>query len=176
MDFEEIYERGNRRMYQWEIEILYETASSIKAKSILEIGAWDGCSTMVLGAVAKENNGRLYSIDPRLTITMLKNIEEMKLRNYVTNIVGASPWIDMKCMPNSYDYIFIDGDHRTRWVLADYHFWMRFLRKHGMVAFHDIHFPSIQKALEIIKETDEKGLKEVRYTEKKKRGILVWQT
>ena len=176
MDFEEIYERGNRRMYLWELEILYETASSIKAKSIVEIGAWDGCSTMVLGTVAKENNGRLYSIDPRLTVDMLKNVEEMGLKEHVVNVVGASPWIDMKFMPNSYDYIFIDGNHQTRWVLVDYHFWMHYLRKHGMVAFHDISFPSVQKALEIIKETDEKQLKEVRYTEKKKRGILVWQT
>jgi len=176
MDFEALAKRGAIRMYPWEMEILYRTASDIKAKTILEIGAWDGCSTMALGAVAKENDGRLWSIDPKLTSPMLKNMEELGLTKYVKHIVGASPWIDMNIMPNGYDYIFIDGNHKTRWVLVDYHFWIRFLRKHGRVAFHDICFPSVQKAFEIIKETDSKNMKVVEDTTARKRGIIVWET
>ena len=176
MDFEDIAKRGGNRMYSWELETLYKTASSIKAKSILEIGAWDGCSTMILGAIAKENNGKLYSIDPILTVDMLKNLDELGLRDSVVNIVESSPWVDMKYMSNSYDYIFIDGNHDTRWVLVDYHYWSKFLRKHGMIAFHDVYFPSVKRALEIIKETDGKNLKEIFYSEHRKRGMLVWQT
>ena len=46
-DYQEISVRGNRRMTTNDLELLDRTAREIGAKTIVEIGSMDGCSSMV---------------------------------------------------------------------------------------------------------------------------------
>lgn len=175
MDFVEIAARGAKRMYWWELELLDQLVRKYEPKSIVEIGAWDGCSTMTLGLAAKKIGGHVFSIDPKLSDILKTNIAELGLENHVTKLTQSSPWIDMNIIELPIDFLFIDGNHNTRWVLVDYHFFKKYMRKNGIIAFHDCEFPSVRRAIDIILETDKKLITEVAYSGKGKRGVLAWQ-
>ena len=164
-------------MYPHEIEMLYTSASEIKARNIVEIGARSGNSSVALATVAKEQGGHLYSIDPdrKFHEGWEKNLEHFGVREYATKIIKASPWVDKEDIKTPIDYLFIDGNHQTRWVLVDYHYFQPWVRKNGRIAFHDICFASVKPAIEIILSTDGKNIREVCKTEKGKRGVVVWQ-
>ena len=160
-------------MYPWEIEILYNTARERRPEVIVEIGSWDGCSTIALGCVAKEFGGKLYAIDPKATDLFSGNMEHFGLQDTVKAVTGFSPWVDG--IPDRINYLFIDGNHTTKSVMLDYSYWVHFMKKNDIVAFHDITFPSVKKALDIIFEHDGKHLKEIQKCELRRRGIGVWQ-
>lgn len=46
-----------------------------------------------------------------------------------------------------FDFVFIDGDHTTAKVEADTRAWMPKLRPGGAVLWHDIDWPSVQRAI-----------------------------
>jgi len=173
MDFEDISKRGACRMYPWEIEILYNTAKARRPEVIVEIGSWDGCSTIALGLVAKDCGGKVYAIDPKATVLFSENMKHFGLEDIVVPITGFSPWI--KGIPERINYLFIDGDHSTKSVLLDYSYWIHFLKKNDIVAFHDITFDSVKNALDIIFDHDGKHLREIEKCELRRRGIGVWQ-
>lgn len=173
MDFEEIAKRGALRMYPWEIEILYNTARDRRPEVIVEIGSWDGCSTIALGCAAKEYGGKVYAVDPKSTDIFSENMKHFGLIDTVIPIKGFSPWVQLPI--ERINYLFIDGNHTTRSVLMDYFYWIHFMKKGDVVAFHDIVFDSVKKALDMIFEYDGKHLKEVQKCELRRRGIGVWQ-
>jgi predicted O-methyltransferase YrrM len=157
--FDEIIVRGNRRMTVYDCELLDRTAREIKPKTIVEIGSMDGCSSMVLGSVARASGGHLYCIEPYPKGKWKVNIEELGLDDHVTMIVAASPWVDLKLVPQSIDYLLIDGDHRCSRAIADYVFWGRFVRAGGRIAFHDVDGDKgvalwIRQAVEICQRDD----------------------
>jgi len=161
-----------------DLELLYSTASEISPKSILEIGARNGCSSSLLGIVAKEKSGHLYSIEPSPQQLWKKNIDRLGLGEYVTQIVGASPWIQVERVGQPIDFFLIDGDHRTRWCLADYHYWSVYVRRGGRIAFHDWCGANgiaaqVRQAVEIILKTD--ALTEVGRAEGKDKGLIVFE-
>ena len=138
MNFDEIIVRGNRRMTIHDCVMLDRTAREIQPKIIVEIGSMDGCSSMVLGLAARDSAGHLFCIEPCPKGRWKANIAELGLDEYVTMIVTASPWIDLKLIPQPIDYLLIDGDHRCSRAITDYVFWGRFVRAGGRIAFHDI--------------------------------------
>jgi predicted O-methyltransferase YrrM len=148
-------------------KILLETAISIKPKTIVEVGGgiW-GCSTVLLALVAKECGGHVYSIEPQINGEWRSNLDKFNVSDYVTRICDWSTNVS-RCFFSGMDidYLFIDGDHRTRWVLADYHYWEPLVRKGGCIAFHDYNDTKIgmdvRRALDIINETDSGKLEEV---------------
>lgn len=176
MDFVEIAARGGDRMYWWELELLDQLVRKYKPKSIVEIGAWDGCSTITFGLAVKEIGGHVFSIDPAPSDILNSNIHELGLEDYITKLEQSSPWIDMDLIELPIDFLLIDGNHNTRWVLVDYHFFRKYVRKNGIIAIHDCEFTSVKKAIDIILETDKKLVTEVAYSGPKgKRGLLAWQ-
>ncbi len=61
------------------------------------------------------------------------------------------------------DILFIDGDHSYKGVIRDYNLFSPFVRKNGLILFHDTnhsHFPSIKKAVDEVK-----GLQKIVFTE-----------
>jgi len=169
----EISERGKLRMYPWEIEILYKAVMDRKPRTILEIGSWDGCSTMAMGIACKEFGGHIYSVDPRVGTMLNDNIKYYGLEKIVTPIKAFSPWV--KGIPKRIEFLFIDGDHSTRNVLMDYFYWVHYMKKNDIVAFHDIAFDTVRKALDIIMAHDGKHWKELVKCEERRRGIGVWR-
>jgi predicted O-methyltransferase YrrM len=136
---EEIVARGNRRMTANDLTLLDRSSREIDAKTIVEIGSMDGCSTMVLGRVARDAGGMLYCIEPFPKARWAQNILDLDLKPWVTLVQAASPWIRPSLVPpEPIDFLLIDGDHRCSRAIADYVFWARFVRAGGRIAFHDI--------------------------------------
>jgi predicted O-methyltransferase YrrM len=181
-DFEDMVNRSGGNISVRDAEILYETAMEIEAKAILEIGSREGGSSMVLGSVAKETGGRLLCIEPDVPGKWETNMRDLLLRGSAMIIKQSSPWISgiyagmLQAM--NLDYLFIDGDHRTRWILTDYHYWEPSVRIGGRIAFHDWTgangvWEQVQRAVSIILETD--SLKEIVRHESTDRGIIVFE-
>jgi len=164
----------------YDARALYQTADEIGAKRILEIGSRNGGSTVYLGAVAKKHGGRLYCIEPIVRDILRENIKLAKLDDYVTIIQGASPWVDPEKVAAPLDYLFIDGEHFTRWVIADYHYWVPFVRVGGRIAFHDWNASDhagkmVREAVGLILQTDFGSLKKVDETQSSKWGVVVFE-
>ncbi len=89
---------------------LYKKSLEIKAKNILEIGTSIGYSGLHLALAAKENKGKLYTIEShkkRFEIAK-NNFEESGLRNYILQIKGHAP----EAIPEisePWDLIFFDA-------------------------------------------------------------------
>jgi len=161
-------------------ELLYKTPMEIKAKNMLEIGSMDGCSSMVLGEVARTNDGLLQCLEPAPKQKWRWNIERLNLQKYVDLIFASSPWIPPEKVNTPLDYLLIDGDHRTRWCLVDYHYWFPFVRVGGRIAFHDWNERReagvwVREAVRIILETDSEYLNKLGETQGSTRGLVVFE-
>jgi len=162
-DMAEMLQRCGTRLTTEDVALLWTTASEIEAKNIVEIGSAGGCSTMVLGEIARHYGGHLYCIDPGPEGRWYSNIEWKNLTSWVTLIKEKSPWVDPSKVSTPIDYLFIDGDHRVRWVLMDYHYWFPFVRVGGRITFHDWNDgpdgAQIKEAVDQILDTDSEALK-----------------
>ena len=178
--FTEIIERGCRRMTQSDLDLLDKTARQIGAKSLVEIGSMDGCSSMLLGMVARDTGGKLTCLEPSPKARWQVNIDEMGLSENAKAIRAFSPWINMDLVPQPIDYLLIDGNHRTRWAIVDYHFFFPFVKIGGMIAFHDYNARKgvgkwVRRAIEIILEDDAEKIEEVCRNKTKDRGIIIFR-
>jgi len=156
IDFNEIFAKCRYHLKLQDSTILYNTAKNINAKTILEIGGGvDGTSTIILAHIAKENDGMLYSIEPKIGGSWEDTAKYFGVRNYITRIQENSP-TNMVNIP--LDYLFIDGDHSTIGVLADYSYYKKLVRTGGIIAFHDYNDAEagiqVRKAIDIILQSD----------------------
>lgn len=186
-NFEDMVNRSGGNISVRDAEILYETAMVIAAKSILEIGSREGGSSMVLGTVANTHGGQLICIEPEPLDRLRENMKHYELKGRYVLVRMRSPWVDTGRISKmasersgqpSLDYLFVDGDHRTRWILTDYHYWEPLVRPGGRIAFHDWTGKNgvgeqVQRAVSIILETDD--LREVIRNESTDRGIIVFE-
>jgi len=164
----------------YDARALYQTADEIEARRILEIGSRYGGSTVYLGAVAKKYGGMLYCIEPIVRDLLHENVGLAGLDKHITIIQGASPWVDPERVAIPLDYLFIDGEHFTRWVIADYHYWVPFVRVGGRIAFHDWNASDkegkmVREAVRLILQTDFGSLKKVDETQSSKWGVVVFE-
>jgi predicted O-methyltransferase YrrM len=144
-------------------KLLYTTAVDIGARTIVEIGACKGTSSIVLGLAARASGGHVWSIESRPRKEWYANMTAYDLRPTVTLCQGLSPWVELN-LPGSIDLLFIDGEHKTRWCLMDYHYWSHFVRSGGRIAFHDIYGPAsakVNRAIEMILADDADKLTEL---------------
>lgn len=180
VDFNEIYERGKALLKCEEAECLYNTAMEIHAKNILEIGSCYGTSSMTLASVAKETGGHLQSIEAVPQVLWRQNMDEMGLSKYCTMIAGYSPWVDDRTINTPIDYLFIDGEHRTRWCLTDYQYWGAYVRIGGRIAFHDYTGANkagkgVMRSVDIILEDDADCLKEIARIDLRISGLIIFE-
>ena len=138
MKVKEILNRGCNGLSELDVNLLRKTAKN--CKYFLEIGSRCGCSSMILGEIAKRNKGHLYCVEMTPQSAWYQNIMDCDLTEVVTLIKGISPWVNLSEIPTLIDYLFIDGDHRTRWAIMDYHFWAPFVKVGGYIAFHDYNY------------------------------------
>lgn len=131
---------------------LYNIAMSTpKEGLIIEIGSWEGRSTVCLGQGCKDGNGAsVYAIDPHTGSsehrkmwgkvdtyqTFLNNIREASVDKYVRPIKDTSENA-AKDFNKEIDFIFVDGAHEYKYVKLDYETWFPKLKTGGLIAFHD---------------------------------------
>ena len=159
--------RGNRRLSRGDADLLWRMAERTEARTLVEIGSADGCSSLVLGRWAQQHAGRLLCIEPEPRGKWRQNIADWQLEPHVRLVRAASPWLDaLELFDGEIDLLFIDGNHKTRWCLVDYHFWAPFVRVGGGIVFHDWtgaggNGAQVRRAVEIILETDADLLEQV---------------
>jgi len=121
-------------------------------KLILEIGSWMGASAVVLGAIAREQDGRLVCVDTwegeydqNAWVAKMRNV----YRRFWNRIIRAGlikTVIPMRGLcadvlpllaPESFDAIWIDGDHRYDGVRYDIEQARRLITPGGLICGHD---------------------------------------
>jgi len=162
MDYNLLMKNCGARLTRGDIDLLDQTARSLKPKVLVEIGSAGGCSSVILAQVAKDYGGHLFCIDPKPEGRWWSNIEPYS--DQITLIQAYSPWLMLDPVM-TIDFLFIDGDHRTRWILVDYHYWSKFVRIGGIIVFHDWNqaLPGsdgeqVRRAINLILETDKDKL------------------
>ena len=134
---------------------------------------------MILGDVARTHNGTLQCLEPAPRQKWRANVDRLNLQKNVELVFASSPWVSMSMINTPIDYLLIDGDHRTRWAIVDYHYFMPFVRMGGHIAFHDWwdqHDAGkwVREAVEIILRDDEPFLKKIGEAQNA-RGLIVFE-
>jgi cephalosporin hydroxylase len=188
--FTDILNSCGGRLSIADAKILYRLALELEAQVIVEIGSKDGCSSMTFAEACKQTGGHLYCIEPSLTGKWAANMKRLDLVQYTTIINEASPWVNPLNIPIDadpkdvhypiIDMLLIDGDHRTRWTITDYHFWEPYVKTGGVIVFHDWTGANgvgawVQRAVSIILEDDADGLEEVARNESNSRGLIAFR-
>lgn len=145
-----------------EAELLYRLASEVPSNGVIvEIGSYQGRSTICLGMGAKRANASVYAIDPHEDFKISDDVSygmenhAALLRNLIAYDVAdvvrvvALPSLDA-VMAWGYDVklIFIDGDHEYTSVRNDLIEWASTVSD-GKILLHDSsgHFPGVDLAL-----------------------------
>lgn len=127
---------------------LYDLAKNCTGKgAIVEIGSWQGKSTVYLGAGSQAGNGvRVYAVDPHLGIPPLndmktfdifrRNIETAGLTSIVRPLVMTSEKA-AQTFDEPIELLFIDGNHDLDMVALDFSLWFPRLINGGTIIFHD---------------------------------------
>jgi predicted O-methyltransferase YrrM len=129
----------------------------------VEIGSWKGKSSAYM-AVEIANSGKSIQfdcIDPwpdwkpegEYFETMCQNLHETFLNNvnpvkeYLNPIKLTSMEAVKQYEDNSLDFVFIDGNHEYEYVFEDINFWIKKIKKGGVLSGHDYHYPPVIKAV-----------------------------
>lgn len=112
-------------------------------KTVLELGAWQGYSTVCMAQTARA----LFSADWHLgdehagegstLVPYLQNLQRYDLLRHVTVIVGRFEDLYPTLADDSFDCVFVDGQHDYESVRLDATQALRVCRPGGTVAFHD---------------------------------------
>jgi len=139
-------------------DMIYSITRNLNPKTVVEIGAFIGYSTICLAQAMKDNGqdeGCVYSIDPFVFLKKaswlskdidnayelaIENIREAGVESRVESIKGYSHDVAYNLLPklDEIDLLFIDGKHTYKAVLSDYNLYHSKVRKGGLILFHDI--------------------------------------
>jgi predicted O-methyltransferase YrrM len=128
---------GNRRILDTDAKLLIRACDETKAKNIIEIGSFDGGSSIILGSWAKLYDAKLWCIEPFPTARFLENIKKYKIENNICLIQDSSPKAVAHINNFFFDVLFIDGDHRTSHTIADFVAFAPLLKVGGIWVQHD---------------------------------------
>lgn len=150
-----------------EADLLYTLASQVPHDGhIVEIGSYQGKSTVCLGLGAKQSGATVWAIDPHTSeqvnaethygmenyAVLLKNLVEFDVAQVVRVLPISSGlandlWYNETTPP--IDLLWIDGSHKYRDAYDDLNNWHSLIRLDGKIAMHDTsgHFPDVTRAL-----------------------------
>lgn len=139
-------------LFPEEASILHQLASESRGSGVIvEIGSWQGKSTVCLGLGSLKGQRKpIYAIDPHTgscehqadresiwTFDQFRaNIEEAGITHLVKPLVKFSNDA-IEDVPEPIDLIFIDGAHEYEAVLQDFQNWYPKVPVGGVMAFHD---------------------------------------
>jgi len=141
-----------------EAAFLYRLAR--RRGTLVEIGCWMGRTTSILLQAAKPWHARVVTIDP---FTPMPNSRDAgSAARWRRNLarVGLEPGALMPCTSDEaaaqwtepVAMVFIDGDHNYAAVRRDLDNWTRLVKVGGVVALHDMFFPSITGVCQAVAE------------------------
>lgn len=141
----------NPLQYREEIRRLLKLVENIKPNIILEIGTSRG-GTLFLFTMIAGSEAMIISIDlpggpfgggyPEWKIPFYKSFAKQKQKIYLIRNDSHNPLVLDEIRDilgnNKVDFLFLDGDHSYEGVKNDFKIFSPFVRKGGIVAFHDI--------------------------------------
>lgn len=140
--------RGIVRLDFSEAAYLFKLARSLPGASLLEIGRFDGGST-ILFATALTSGSKLTSIDiaPRDDKYLADCLKTLGLSDRVDLVIGDAN--EVEADQGSFDLIFIDGDHSYNACKSDFEHWSDAVKIGGHLLFHDCDEsePGVQKVV-----------------------------
>lgn len=147
-----------------EAELLYTLASAVPVGgTVIEIGSFQGKSTVCLGLGAKQVPGAsVFAIDPHEYCQInhetrygMENHAAL-LMNLVLNdvadtvkVVALRSTAVLDCWYGAVDLVWIDGSHEYDDVWLDLVGWEQHVSPNGRIAVHDTngHYPGVTRAL-----------------------------
>lgn len=147
-----------------EAEVLYRLASEVPAHGIIiEIGSYQGRSTVCLGLGAKQSGAEVYAIDPHddyevnETVmygmenhaALLRNLVDFEVADVVRVVALRSLTVYGTWYRHNIDLLWIDGCHDYSAVHADLFRWANCTTPNSAIALHDSsgHYPDVTRAL-----------------------------
>jgi hypothetical protein len=134
---------------------------------IMEIGAYHGANVCSLvKTYAKNKSSEIHCVDPWLDYTDYDEYKDLQKTNYsifLNNITKMNSedlnkiYIHRELSENiihrmddeSFDIIYIDGNHLKKFVLEDAVLSFKKLKKEGWLIFDDLQCPDVQVAVEV---------------------------
>lgn len=126
---------------------------------IVEIGSFKGKSTIWIAKGSKlANREKVYAIDPHTGSIenkpghkffknmppsgttkniFLKNLRKYNVNDWVIPLIKTSQDALKDWKGDSIRFLFIDGDHRYKYVERDFLGWEKYLIRGGIIVFHD---------------------------------------
>lgn len=145
----------------------YDNAHNIDRIRIADVGCWTGTSSVLFSQIAKENNGKVFSIDWfrgsetsnlvdaaryfNIKQVFLDNISQFDSSNCIEVLEMTSLEAVKRIPDESLDVVFIDADHRYRFVTEDIVVWYPKVKIGGLICGHDCDM-LLPKGLESLKE------------------------
>ncbi len=143
---------------------LFQLASDLPADAqVVEVGSWMGASTCFIAGGLKGTKAKIFAVDNFEGLSScgedaawyerhfrqlgLKSTLELFRENFaelgftpraepvVSDSVAAAQKLEAK--RGAIDFVFIDGDHSYEACKADIAAWSPFLKRGGVIAFHD---------------------------------------
>lgn len=176
-----VADRAKGWLFPAEGPALYEAALTIPAGPIVEIGSYCGKSTVYLGQAALEIGTTVFAVDhhrgsPEMQrgrenhdtdvevrgahdtlFHFRETIETARLEGQVVAVVGESTTV-ASYWRAPLGMVFIDAGHSYLEVRADFVAWARWVIPGGVLAFHDVTIPDIDK---VALEAEEHGFERV---------------
>lgn len=145
------------------------TISALKGRDnvrVLEIGPWMGCVTVALARIVRDFDGKVFCCDawrgtPADDLSWIsrhrdifaafwRRICRAGLQDIVIPMRGLSQDVMPVLASGSFDFVYIDGDHRYEGVKHDIEQARRLIKRGGMIAGHDyddVH-PDVMRAVD----------------------------
>ena len=127
-----------------EITRLARAVQQLEPKTILEIGAASGGTSLIWSYLAAERVITCDLIDMTHQSPLFTRFPPPGSNCRVTLLSGNSHSPDFRARVareldgTQVDFLFIDGDHTLQGVTADYNDYREFVRPGGLIGFHDI--------------------------------------
>lgn len=104
---------------------------------VLEIGSMEGLSSIWIADQLLSDAGLLYCNDLKFRPEFRSNLDAAALKNPPILIEGSSEFALVNLKNASFDFVYVDGDHRPEAVFQDGVNAIRCTRAGGVVAFDD---------------------------------------
>lgn len=156
-----------------EAEFIYDFIIKNKITNTLEIGfAYAKSASHIIAATRNKH----IVIDPfqeNYQNLGVKNIESLKLDSYLVlhNDYSHNVLPQLVQEKKSFDFIFIDGDHKFDGEFIDFYYSDMLLEKEGYILMHDTWMRSTQLVLSFIKS----NRKDYRYIKTPLRNLALFQ-
>ncbi len=136
-------------MPEYERVVLYALVVGLRPTRVLEIGTFQGGSTLVMTAALDDNGGgEIVCVDPDPRLAP-ETSEAVKHRAKI--VAEASPDAlaeAMKIAGGSFEFALIDGDHSRAGVVRDIEATLPTLADEAHLLFHDAHFGEVRDAID----------------------------